>query len=68
MNERLLTKLAWKIISHPQSLISRVLGAKYDKGKGWSASLGLVISSKLNISGAWRGVELGLKRVHGKTN
>lgn len=36
MNLALLTKVAWRIIVRPNSLLAKVLGARYEKGNGWA--------------------------------
>lgn len=33
-NEAFLSKLAWKIVSNPSSLLARVFDAKYNRGRG----------------------------------
>lgn len=34
LNEAFLSKLAWKIVSNPSSLLARVFDAKYNRGRG----------------------------------
>lgn len=35
MSEIMLTKLGWRVISRPDSLLARVLAAKYANKKSW---------------------------------
>lgn len=45
MNQLLLTKLAWRIVTKPQALISTVPGAKYDWGRAGRHLLDWVLLS-----------------------
>lgn len=63
MNEAMLTRLAWRIISQPQSLVARALGANYGRGKGWWNTLQTSPSIRSQFSEASRGIEVGLKNL-----
>lgn len=55
MNEALLTKLAWRILQNPSSLLAKVFKTKYKKDKGWWPC-----SKSASASLVWKGLHTGL--------
>lgn len=51
MNKALLSKVAWRIMLCPQSLLSQILKAKYERGKRWSN-----LAKSNNSSNHWKSI------------
>lgn len=63
INECFLTKLAWRIVANPSSLLSRLFDAKYNKGKGWWSRGNIIAPTVCTACEAWRGIRVGLKNL-----
>lgn len=61
MNIILLSKIAWRIISQPKSLLARVFKSKYEKDRGWWNEC-----KAKNTSYTWKGILIGLKTLDNK--
>lgn len=51
MSKALLSKVAWRIMLCPQSLLSQILKAKYERGKCWSN-----LAKSNNSSNHWKSI------------
>lgn len=60
VNTAFLSKLVWRIVSNPNTLLSQNFTAKYEKCKGW---WNIQNSSQENY--IWKGIKKGLKALEG---
>lgn len=64
LNEAFLSKLAWKIVSNPSSLLARVFDAKYNRGRGWFSPQTLATKKGEKCTEeAWQGIRRGLRNL-----
>lgn len=61
LNQALLAKQAWRLISNPQSLVAKVLMGKYCGGKDFLES-----KAKSGCSWGWRSIMWGLELLRDK--
>lgn len=64
LNATFLTKLAWRMVSAPLPLLSRMFFGNYYRKGGWRNG-GLTNSTSF-CSDAWRGIQVGLMNLIGK--
>ncbi|XP_074266590.1 uncharacterized protein LOC141589866 [Silene latifolia] len=60
-NQALLAKIGWRMIIHPDSILSKSIGAKY--GLRWQDGELLFNDGKSNSSWGWKGIAWGLELI-----
>ncbi|XP_074291599.1 putative mitochondrial protein AtMg00310 [Silene latifolia] len=60
-NQALLAKIGWRMITHPDSILSRSIGAKY--GLRWRDGDLIFNNGKSNSSWGWKGIVWGLQLI-----